>query len=512
MSRQKSLYEYILQGMQDGQLDRSFSLPRIEEENGISFADGAMDGITVYHMGRTQLDAAGTKLMIKALKYAAAGNTQDADSTFAELGNSFRAISIIDDLQGYILKHANKLPAGNIYQSALYLILHSADRESIKFGLSMMELFKVDDTSVKEVIRRIGLSDEFTIFSVWNMLKWDDANKEVFSLIQKVHGWGKIHALEKLEPETSEIKEWILLNGIDNDVMPSYSALTVWEKADVEKRLHGQLNQEEFKEIGRLFSALLDEGPVPGISEIENAEDSILTYLSLIDEFVLDLEDYEIIFELQNWAADEDVNLPAVSDRCAAIISSDDCRDTVMESVKAGNGIRLAEALGIDYADDLLQCMKSDFDRHCYDCGNVIHLDGYLDPVIELFRGKLPLDQMRKDPAGELGLGAEYAQYNQLDNIVQELGDHPCCGEDLVTAGLWSPVVRSRHIAVRTLTSWCRLLQKPLAEVSETLYQELSDLLKKEVDDDLKEKEQKLLNGDIPPEIDEEDEEDQEDE
>ena len=512
MSRQKSLYEYILQGIKDGQLGHSFSLPRIEEENGICFADGAMDGITVYHMGRTHLDASGTKLMIKALKCASSGNAQDADATFAELGKSFRAISIIDDLQEYILKHANKLPAGNIYQTAMYLILHSADRESVKFGLSMMELFKVDDPSVKEVIRRVGLSDEFTLFSIWDMLKWDDANQEVFNLIRKVHGWGRIHALEKLEPETSEIREWILLNGIENDVMPSYSALTVWGKADVEKRLHGQLNQAEFKAVGRLFSALIDEGPAPGISEIENAEDSILTYLSLTDYYVLDLEDYEVIYAIQNWAGDEDVNFPAISDKCASILFSDECRNTVTESVKAGSGIRLAEALGIDSADDLLHCMETDFDRYCYDCGYVIHHDGYLDPVVELFRKKLPLGQMRKDPAGELGLGAEYAQYSQLDNVVQELGDHPLCGTDLVAAGLWSPVVRSRHTAVRTLTSWCRILQKPLAEVSATLYQELSDLLKKEVDDDLKEKGQQLLDGAIPPEIDEEDEENQEDE
>ena len=139
--------------------------------------------------------------------------------------------------------------------------------------------------------------------------------------------------------------------------------------------------------------------------------------------------------------------------------------------------------------------MKTDFDRHYHSCGNVIHLEGYLDPVIELFRDKLPLDQMRKDPAREMGLSAEYALYNQLETIVYELGEHPCCGDDLVAAGIWSPVVRNRHIALRTLESWCSLLQKPLHEISKTLYQELSELIEKEVDDDLKEKEQKLLDG-----------------
>ena len=481
--------------MRDGRLESSFSLPRLEEENEISFADGAIDGITLYHAGMPKIDAAGTKLMIKAIMHAAAGNAAETDSAFAELGRSFRAISIIDDLQNYVIKHAYKLPAENIYKAALNLILNSGDRESVKFGLALLELFESYEESVKEVVRRIGLSDEFTIFSVWNMLKWDDANMEIFDLIRKVHGWGKIHALERLEPETPEISEWILLNGIDNDVIPSYSALTVWRKAAVGNRLYGKISREEFSAIGRIIGALLDEGPVPGISEIENAEESILAYLSLADGFSLDIEDYKNILDLKNWAADEDVDLPAVSDRCAEIIASDNCRETVLRSVKTGNGIRIAEALGIDFADDLLECMKTDFDRHYHSCGNVIHLEGYLDPVIELFRDKLPLDQMRKDPAREMGLSADYALYNQLETIVYELGEHPCCGDDLVAAGLWSPVVRNRHIALRTLESWCSLLQKPLHEISKTLYLELSELIEKEVDDDLKEKEQKLLDG-----------------
>ncbi|MBR5995989.1 MAG: hypothetical protein IK026_05380 [Eubacteriaceae bacterium] len=481
--------------MKDGRLESSFSLPRIEEENEISFADGAIDGITLYHTGMPKIDAAGTKLMIKAVMHAADGNTAEADSAFAELGKSFRAISILDELQNYILKHTDKLPATNIYQVALDLILSSADRESVKFGLCLLELFRSDLESVKEVVRRIGLSDEFTIFSVWNMLKWDDANMEIFDLIRKVHGWGRIHALERLEPETPEISEWILLNGIDNYVMPSYSALTVWRKAAVENRLYGKISREEFSAIGRIIGALLDEGPVPGISEIENAEKSILAYLSLADGFSLDIEDYKNILDLKNWAADEDVDLPAVSDRCAEIIASDKCRETVLRSVKTGNGIRIAEALGIDFADDLLECMKTDFDRHYHSCGNVIHREGYLDRVIDLFHNKLPLDQMRRDPAAELGLSAEYIHYNQLETLVYALGEHPCCGEDLVAAGLWSPVVRNRHTALRTLESWCRLLKRPLQEISKTLYQELSELIEKEVDDELKEKEQKLLDG-----------------
>ena len=326
MDRQKSIYDCILEGIKDGKLEEGFSLPELEAENGIRFADGAMDGITYYHMGRSHIDEAGTDLMIKALKHTAAGDYENADTAFAELSGQFRAISIIDDVQGYIIEHTDELPAENVFQTALYLITNSKDRESVKFGLSILELFKVNEESVKEVIRNIGLSDEFTIFAVWNMLKWDNANEEVFNLIRKVRGWGRVHALEKLEPETPEIGEWILLNGLDNDVMASYSALTVWEKADVEKRLQEQINQDEFRAIGNLFIALLDEGPVPGISEIENAETYILKYLSMTETFAMERDDYQNIEQLENWSSEEETNIPAVYAKCHEILSSEEAK------------------------------------------------------------------------------------------------------------------------------------------------------------------------------------------
>ena len=342
MSRRRSIYETILRNMKDGELERGFSLPPVEGEDGVDFVDGAQDGIAFYHMGPAQLGADGTRLMIRAIKLAAAANVPAADAAFSELGRSFRAIRVIDDVQRYILKHADALPAGKVYHTALSLVLDSADRESVKFGLAMLELLK-PDRSAKEVIRRVGLSDEFTAFTVWNMMKWEDGNSEIFDLIRKVRGWGRIHALEKLKPQTPEIREWILLHGIQNDVMACYSALTVWNKAEVANRLYGQLSPEEFRAIGAVLAALLDEGPVPGISAIADAESHILQYLSLTDAFPMTLEDYETVFALQNRAAEE--GHEDVVERCIAVLYSKRCRECVAEAVKRGEGMSLAKAL-----------------------------------------------------------------------------------------------------------------------------------------------------------------------
>ena len=352
MDEKRSIYDIIQKAYIGGRLEEGFSLPAAEDGTEISFADGALDGITYYHTARRKLDEAGTELMARALRYAGDGYVKDADTAFAELGKDYRAISIIDDLQNYIRGHGGDFPPKTLYQSALALMMQSADRESVKFGLSIMELFRFRDPGTKEVVRRLGMCDEFTIFSVWNMLKWNGGNRDIFSLIRTVRGWGRIHALEKLVPETSGIREWILYNGVDNDVSPSYSALTTWEKADVQTRLKGQLTQEEFAAIGRIFRALLDEGPVPGISGVDDAEEYALKYLSQSDAFEMTIDDYEAVLDIYNWAVREEVRNPEITAKCAAIMAFDRCAKTVEEAVKTGRGVSLARMLGIACPDE----------------------------------------------------------------------------------------------------------------------------------------------------------------
>ena len=45
----KSIYEYISEAVVDGRLPEGFSLPRQEGEKGPALADGALEGIMLYH-------------------------------------------------------------------------------------------------------------------------------------------------------------------------------------------------------------------------------------------------------------------------------------------------------------------------------------------------------------------------------------------------------------------------------------------------------------------------------
>ena len=79
-----------------------------------------------------------------------------------------------------------------------------------------------------------------------------------------------------------------------------------------------------------------------------------------------------------------------------------------------------------------------------------------VDRVIELALKQIDLSSIATGAADEMGLGPAYRQHSALDFILQDLGAFPGKGWSLVEAGLSSPVVRNRNMALKTLGSWGR--------------------------------------------------------
>jgi hypothetical protein len=269
-----SLYNIIKAAVVDDKLPRDFSLPTHGDPE-LPFAEGAMDGIYMFHMDHTPMTEDDRAQMVKAVDCMNRADYKASDEALKKLGSMASAIATPDEFQDYIYKHAKnpnnpidpanpnevRLTLKNICDTARWLIAESENVESVKFGLIVCEIFKSHPNDIKDVIRTLGLSDEFTIFSVWNLRNWENGNDEIFDLIQKVRGWGRVHALNYLEPRTPEIRHWILMNGTDNDVMPAYTSITAWEKAGVNYFLEGTLTPEEFNAVSFILEALLDEGP-----------------------------------------------------------------------------------------------------------------------------------------------------------------------------------------------------------------------------------------------------------
>ena len=147
----------------DRHLPDGFRLPELEDEKLARFADGAIDGIFIYHTEHQTISDEARELLVKAMKAVGKGDREEAKKRFEELGTKARAISAIDDLQQYIIDHKESVSAENVVKFALYTLYNTADRESLKFALSMLELVRLDDDSLKDILRVVGLSDEFTL-------------------------------------------------------------------------------------------------------------------------------------------------------------------------------------------------------------------------------------------------------------------------------------------------------------------------------------------------------------
>lgn len=167
--REKSLYAYIAEHVTDGALPEDFSLPDNNEGEELRFADGAFDGTYMYHMAHDSLSEDDRPLMEDAIRAAGAGDTEKADALFAALGSKLHAhaIAAIDDLQGYIMEHREDISVQNAYRYAVHAVMESTDRECVKFGLSILELIPSDNEELRDVIRTLALSDEFTIFALF---------------------------------------------------------------------------------------------------------------------------------------------------------------------------------------------------------------------------------------------------------------------------------------------------------------------------------------------------------
>lgn len=183
----------------------------------------------------------------------------------------------------------------DIFKMAGVLTLSSEHVECVKIGLELLELFPIEDDDVKEIVRTLGLCDEFTLFAVWDMRNWENGNAEIFELAKKVHGWGRIHAVRELKPETDEIKHWLLTEGTVNDVINAYSSLTCWHKSDAKKILFEEPTPEEYRGIATLIEGLLDEGPVAGISALKDAETIMRRFLEITPNYELDESDRAVV-------------------------------------------------------------------------------------------------------------------------------------------------------------------------------------------------------------------------
>ena len=204
-----SIYELIKTSIQpNGELPEDFKLPP-KDPNGVPWADGAMDGVYIYHLVENEEDIEPLKNIVFQISE---GKFEEAQTNLDKL--DFSMVSRTNSLLSWIIQEQKQINLNNLYEFASSQLVTTKNIEVIKFCLCILAIMNVEtDKDTIEKVKTLALSDEFTLYCLDIILKIENSNEEIFKIAKKVKDWGRIHSIAYLEVTNNEIKEWILEEG-----------------------------------------------------------------------------------------------------------------------------------------------------------------------------------------------------------------------------------------------------------------------------------------------------------
>ena len=247
-----SLYEFLCSQHLSDDADSDVELPdadRVRAMGGFWGVGGAMDSFSLIPDKIQQKDIA--KNLLAALKKLSKRPTKVNARIFYDLIIKNQTAGYADsftellwgkglDLLFPVLRKFEKI--------AVWLATRSPDRECAgKLGIALLGSFTGSVLSRKagaprEILLTFARHEEFTLFAVSGLChSVRKPDRILWDLAKGLHGWGRIHAVARLERTgRREIKNWLLRQGYRNSVMHQYLALICARGGD----LCGALGEE----------------------------------------------------------------------------------------------------------------------------------------------------------------------------------------------------------------------------------------------------------------------------
>ncbi|MFD1175353.1 limonene hydroxylase [Paenibacillus puldeungensis] len=465
-----SIYSYIRE--QGEAVDGS--LPDDEEfwaGSKFRWVAGGLDGALGHHAMTSEKKEKAQELARRLAKHFRKPKNSTRKLLYAELVETDIG-SMIDD----ILAEVRKMPGirpGAVYDEAIWLAEHGAHRNAVKFGIALLGLFQNED--VKELLLTLGRHDEFTLYAAVAIQNgMEDSNEVLFELARQVHGWGKINLVERLEPASKEIRDWLLRQGCQNSVMNEYLACICARNGGLREAIAAdRVDAALFDGATDIIEALLSGGPAEDIDDYEHAPQVLSDYVRLAREMSSTVRHLSVMLGIGDFLMEEDkwearmsagwtAQLRADLREAAQSIAADSkWASLIIDAVRSGGpserhyGAACAEKLGIEvwdiFYDQLAANPLQDYHFH-----QLMKSDdpNRIRKMIEFAVQHLPLKQIATGPADEMGLDEKYVAHSCLDHILQRLHQYEGFGGELILTGLNSPVVRNRNMAIQALEGW----------------------------------------------------------
>lgn len=462
-----------------------------EKTNTYLGSDEGIIGHPVIAPDETELECA-----VKIIKEAVKINAKLAVHGFDDNVLGFKVARIRGSLLKKIIDDIHEYDPHKLSTLAYSLTMFGTKLETVKLGLLLLVLFDfADDEVVKKHLITLGMYEEFTSYVISSVKSWPEGtrNHVYYIYAQKLTGWGKINAMECIEPINDEIKEWILCNGCRNEVGYKYLAKTAYEKGELAMRLKdGGLNEEQMQGARDIMRGLLEDPANPGIASIDNPTLLAMRYFKELAEHSIALEDVVNMYQIKDYFSNIDkASRPADRERALEVIDRligiSDAEKKVRDGVynKPELSVPTAAHAGIDIADPLMECVMSDFDQY-YKYGYYFLMDNvYVDEFLTACEKNLTGRNFKE------GMGLETVTPDDeniwmLDLVIQHLSGYPGKGSRLIVTAIGSSVLRFRSVAAKVITDWEETEESNIRKIDSDIFHAVKKVKKKETADSLK--------------------------
>jgi len=347
----------------------------------------------------------------------------------------------------------------------------------VKFGLALIGL--VGEPEDLDILKILGKNEEFTLYAAVAMDHVaTEREQALWELAKSVRNWGRIQTVERLkETQNAEIQAWMLREGFRNGVMDEYLAC-ICARAG---RLHEALKQQFVDDAlldgaADIIHALITGGPAEGIDDYQQSLEVCEAYVNHVwsrrelrlrhflsvarFQWFLSQPDGWDERERSGWTVSRRTALRAT---CDEILGWETWRSQIRQALASSDeqafyqGDTAAASLGIDTWEIHFSRVKaapltsSSWFRLMQQTD-----DSRISKVVSFAEAVLPLDQIETGPADAMGLGPDFRPHQALGWVLQDLRRFPGNGWRLIRAGLHSPAVRNRNMAINALALWQR--------------------------------------------------------
>jgi len=468
-----SIYEHIRLHGTDPLPDEA----RLEEKTKLKWTGGAWDGVLGHHWRGTDEPqrVAEILLALRSLLERADGRTLGA---LYGLVVQESILPSIDPVLKELEESLSSLHRRHLLELGRYLATRAGHREAVKFGIAVVGI--VGRSEDLETLTIIGRNEEFTLYVATAIARIaPEPEQALWALAKTVRNWGRIQTVERLkETQNPEIQAWMLREGFRNGVMDEYLACICARAGKLHDALKPQIVDDALLDgAADIIHALIRGGPAEDIDDYAHAVDGCESYVNHVwscpalglKHFLTVAALRQFLSEQNGWEKRKDTGWTETRRRnlqslCEDIFSRQTWREQAMQALNS-----IDEQIFYE-GDSAASCLSIDTWEIHFDRVKAAPLDSSfswyrllrqtdesrIDSVLSFAESILPFDRIETGPAEELGMGPGFEPHETLDWVLQHLNRFPKRGWRLIRAGLRSPGVRNRNMAIHALAAWPR--------------------------------------------------------